>query len=189
MSNFEFIFGPAYSGKSQFAFKNLDVNLPTTAILFSPPEIDAAMQRMFLQSATWKNAQQLHFEINPQSLAQAFQVAMQNSQQIIVDGINLWCVQEIIKTSKLYSQENLIEHMNSEIKNLLVKCKMFFDDSFGASARKKIIFISNEVGAGVAPERPFDRVFRLVLSQINQLLAENSDRCKFIVAGLPIHLK
>ncbi|MBP9707574.1 MAG: bifunctional adenosylcobinamide kinase/adenosylcobinamide-phosphate guanylyltransferase [Oligoflexales bacterium] len=189
MSHIEFIFGPAYSGKSKFAFNELDTNLPTSAIMFSPPEVEATMQLMFQQSATWKSAQQLIFDVNPQNLNQALQDALQKSNQIIVDGINLWCVQEIIKTSKIYSQEHLIEHMNTEIKNLLLNCKTILDSSQEVSVRKKIIFVSNEVGAGVVPERPFDRVFRLVLSQINQLLAENSGRCKFIVAGLPIHLK
>lgn len=53
----------------------------------------------------------------------------------------------------------------------------------------EVIIVSNEVGAGITPERPIARAFRDLQGFVNQRLAQIADSVTLIIAGLPIQLK
>ena len=52
-----------------------------------------------------------------------------------------------------------------------------------------VIFVSDEVGSGIVPENPVARLFRDVLGEANQRLAEAADTVTFCVAGIGVRIK
>jgi adenosylcobinamide kinase/adenosylcobinamide-phosphate guanylyltransferase len=52
-----------------------------------------------------------------------------------------------------------------------------------------LIVVSNEVGLGVVPAYELGRLYRDLLGRANQMLAAQSDRVYFMIAGLPLELK
>jgi adenosylcobinamide kinase/adenosylcobinamide-phosphate guanylyltransferase len=52
-----------------------------------------------------------------------------------------------------------------------------------------VIFVTNEVGAGIVPDNPLARVFRDLAGRTNQRLAAAADEVVLMVAGLPLFVK
>ena len=52
-----------------------------------------------------------------------------------------------------------------------------------------VVIVSNEIGLGVIPETELSRLFIDLHGDINQAVAEVSDRVVFVAAGLPIVMK
>ena len=52
-----------------------------------------------------------------------------------------------------------------------------------------IVFVTNEVGAGIVPENRLARIYRDVAGLINQKLAEKADEVYFVVSGIPLKIK
>ena len=52
-----------------------------------------------------------------------------------------------------------------------------------------VVFVSNEVGAGLVPETRLGREFRDWQGRLNQDVAEACDAVVFVAAGLPTLLK
>jgi adenosylcobinamide kinase/adenosylcobinamide-phosphate guanylyltransferase len=51
------------------------------------------------------------------------------------------------------------------------------------------IIVTNEVGMGLVPANPIDRLYRDLLGKANRLLAEQIDEVYLMVAGLPVMVK
>ena len=67
-----------------------------------------------------------------------------------------------------------------EIGDLIV-CLNRLDASF--------IIVTNEVGMGLVPANPIDRLYRDLLGKANRMLAERVDEVYLMVAGLPVKVK
>lgn len=52
-----------------------------------------------------------------------------------------------------------------------------------------VIFVSNELGMGLAPETALGRRFRDAQGRLNQMMAATCDAVTFVAAGLPLVLK
>ena len=52
-----------------------------------------------------------------------------------------------------------------------------------------VVFVSNEVGAGIVPETPLGRAFRDLQGRANQALAAACDAVTLVTAGLPMLIK
>ena len=51
------------------------------------------------------------------------------------------------------------------------------------------IFVTNEVGMGLVPANPIDRLYRDLLGKANRMLAERVDEVYLMVSGLPLCVK
>ena len=63
----------------------------------------------------------------------------------------------------------------------LIECLDRLDSGF--------IFVTNEVGMGLVPPNPIDRLYRDLLGKANRMLAERVDEVYLMVAGLPVTIK
>jgi adenosylcobinamide kinase / adenosylcobinamide-phosphate guanylyltransferase len=57
------------------------------------------------------------------------------------------------------------------------------------AARSSVIAVSNEVGSGIVPEYRGGRVYRELLGQMNQAIAQIADNVVLMVAGIPVTIK
>ncbi len=55
--------------------------------------------------------------------------------------------------------------------------------------RDPVVFVTNEVGAGIVPENALARAFRDAAGEVNQRLAARCDEVYLAVAGLPMKVK
>ena len=53
----------------------------------------------------------------------------------------------------------------------------------------EFIIVTNEIGLGLVPANPIDRLYRDLLGKANRLLAEQVDEVYLMVAGLPVLIK
>lgn len=58
-----------------------------------------------------------------------------------------------------------------------------------ATARARIVFVSNEVGLGIVPENRMAREFRDHAGRLHQQIAAVAGEVYFIAAGLPLRMK
>ncbi len=52
-----------------------------------------------------------------------------------------------------------------------------------------VVFVTNEVGAGIVPETPLGRTFRDAAGWTNQIIASACDEVYLVVAGQPLKVK
>lgn len=52
-----------------------------------------------------------------------------------------------------------------------------------------VIIVTNEIGLGLVPANPIDRLYRDLLGKANRLLAGQADEVYLLVAGLPVQIK
>ena len=57
------------------------------------------------------------------------------------------------------------------------------------AARSSVIAVSNEVGSGIVPEYRSGRIYRELLGQMNQEIAQIADNVILMVAGIPVTIK
>ncbi len=52
-----------------------------------------------------------------------------------------------------------------------------------------MIFVTNEVGAGIVPENKLARDFRDIAGEVNQRIAARCDEVIHMVSGIPVSIK
>ena len=87
---------------------------------------------------------------------------------------NFICAANLDNVEKIYRDaEDLIQRLIDAAKN----------------SNATIIFVSNEVGAGIVPENKLARIFRDIAGLANQHIAANSEKVFLTVAGLAVDIK
>ncbi|HEX5423944.1 MAG TPA: bifunctional adenosylcobinamide kinase/adenosylcobinamide-phosphate guanylyltransferase [Candidatus Acidoferrales bacterium] len=57
------------------------------------------------------------------------------------------------------------------------------------ASKSSVIVVSNEVGSGIVPEYRSGRLYRELLGQMNQAIAQIADNVVLMVAGVPVSIK
>ena len=86
---------------------------------------------------------------------------------------------------------NWILTKNLDDENIFSEFEIFIE-KFVAAAQKScatVIFVSNEVGAGIVPENKLARVFRDFAGLANQKIAARAEKVFLTVAGLAVDIK
>ena len=87
---------------------------------------------------------------------------------------NFICATNLDNVEKIYRDaEDLIQRLIDAAKN----------------SNATIIFVSNEVGAGIVPENKLARIFRDIAGLANQHIAANSEKVFFTVSGIAVDIK
>ena len=171
--------GGARSGKSKFA-ENLALKIGggkaayiATAQIFD----DEMAHRVKLHKARRKE-NWITFE-SPFNADKSISFAAESFDAILFDCVTIYlsnfiCAANLDDVEKIYRDaENLI--------NRLIDAA----EKSGAT----IIFVSNEVGAGIVPENKLARIFRDIAGLANQNIAAHAEKVFLSVAGIAVDIK
>ena len=181
------ILGGARSGKSAFAQKLAQqsggpVVFVATARTDDPEMIARVAAHRAARPSGWRTVEA------PRGVGDAILAEGPGARTILLDCLTLLisncltdpyedCQQGAVGDG---SDEARALWAEEEVRSLLVACK-----SVGAN----LVAVSGEVGSGIVPSYPLGRVFRDILGQVNQTVADAADAVFLMVAGIPIDVK
>lgn len=110
----------------------------------------------------------------PLDLTGALRSAFGPGRAVVVDCLTLWL-------------SNLMRHGRPVEQEMAALCEAI--RAVAGDPEAKLILVSNEVGAGIAPANALAREFRDAHGRLNQLVAATADRVELVTAGLPLVLK
>ncbi len=174
------ILGAAYTGKSEIAQNTLEPQAKTVVIGTADLREGLLRSRVEelrkLRPAHWD-----HVEAGADLGAQLSSLA-KVYPQILLDSLNQWVANRMIQNVQKYSIEQLTQHLELEAKSLYQAI-----ESLPSGCR--IVMVSSEVGAGIAPPKAVARVFRQTVSRINCQVAALSPSVLLVSAGIPMLIK
>lgn len=162
------ITGGARSGKSAHA-ETVTLGLGPEAIYIATAEAhDAEMaERIALHQA--RRGAQWRTETAPLDLAEAL-ARTDGSGPRLVDCLTLWLSNQILADR---DWQDATDRLTETL----------------AVQTAPVVFVTNEVGAGIVPENALSRRFRDAAGRVNQQIAAACDEVVLVVAGYPIKVK
>jgi adenosylcobinamide kinase / adenosylcobinamide-phosphate guanylyltransferase len=158
--------GGARSGKSRYALEKARALPGTRAFLATAQPFDAEMSARIHLHQSERGLEFVTIE-EPLNLAAAI---ARPYDVILVDCLTLWL------SNLMFANKNI----DAETAALL---------SAAQASRSTLIFVTNEVGAGIVPDNPLAREFRDRAGTINQRLASLAHEVYYMVFGQPLRVK
>ncbi len=172
MSKMILITGGCRSGKSRHAL-TLARNIPGEKLYVATAEaLDSEMAERIAKHQQERGEDwETHEE--PTGLIKVFKQLENRTGVLILDCLTLWLSNLLIKD---YGQEHILKEAHR-----------LMDQS--ERMRCQLIFVTNEVGAGIVPENKLARDFRDLVGGVNQLIAQQCDDVIHMVSGIPTTIK
>jgi adenosylcobinamide kinase/adenosylcobinamide-phosphate guanylyltransferase len=161
--------GGARSGKSRYALALAEATAHERLYLATGSAGDEEMAARIAAHQAERGAGWSTLE-EPLALSAALQAHAREERVTLVDCLTFWLANIMFAGLDL----------EAEAKRLCATI---------ASLAGPVVFVSNEVGAGVVPETRLGREFRDWQGRLNQDVAEVCDAVVFVAAGLPTLLK
>ncbi len=163
------VIGGARSGKSAYAQRMIEESGLAPVFIATAEAWDAEMaERIRLhvaaRDARWRTVNA------PYDLAAALAEAAVPGRAVLVDCLTLWL-------SNLMLRGDDIDAAGAALARLVPQLA------------GPVVFVSNEVGAGIVPDTPLGRRFRDAQGRLNQDIAAVCRSVVQITAGLPLMLK
>ncbi len=170
------IIGAAYSGKSELAHEACLPDISTVVIG------TADLSEAFLEARVRELRRQrpdhwVHVEGRNDLGVQIRELSHQY-EQILLDSINQWIANLVLRQLQKYSPEQLGPYVESLIDELLREIEAL-------PANCRLILVSSEVGAGISPPRPVARLFRQLVGRCNTRIAASCPTVLSLTAGIP----
>ncbi|MGH6848712.1 MAG: bifunctional adenosylcobinamide kinase/adenosylcobinamide-phosphate guanylyltransferase [Methylocella sp.] len=163
------VLGGARSGKSRYAQKLAEASGFRPVLIATAEAHDAEMALRIARHAALRDARWTLVE-EPAALAEALRREARADRIIVADCATLWL-------SNLLLQDADVAAATHDLAQGV------------AGLSGPVIFVSNEVGAGIVPENPLARAFRDAQGLLNQALAEACDAAVLLNAGIALCLK
>ena len=158
--------GGIKSGKSFLAEKYALAHAKSKPIYLATTEfIDSEMKKRITQHQEQRQEQFITVE-EPLKL---FQVIQKSSDVVLIECVSMWI------NNMLYYQKSF-EDMQEEIRLILKE-------------DKELIFVLNDVGAGIIPDNKLAREFIDISGKISQLIAKEVDEVFHVIAGIGTKIK
>jgi len=166
------ITGGCRSGKSRHALE-LARGIPGEKLYVATAEaLDSEMAERIKKHRQEREAGwETHEE--PRELVAVFKQLENRTGVLILDCLTLWL-------------SNLLGK-NQDPETILKETDRLMDQSERMQCR--IIFVTNEVGAGIVPENKLARDFRDLMGSLNQRVAQRCDTVIHMVSGIPVTIK
>lgn len=179
------IIGGARAGKSAYAVELATALGRPTLYVATAEAIDPEMKRRIRRHRaqrpqTWRTLEA------PLEFARRIATEAEAGSTVIVDCLTVWLGNLLEKYVRDASSPRAAETRRARretLAELRLLCRL--PQLKGA----RLIVISNEVGAGLVPPYPLGRVYRDLLGETNQFVAQHSDGVLLMVAGIPVELK
>ena len=178
MSKIILVTGGARSGKSKFA-ESLAKKLGDKAAYIATAQIfdDEMAHRVKIHQSRRNNfwtTYEAPFDADKviMTAAETFDVILFDCVTIYLS--NFLCAANLNDIKKIYRDAEIL------IGRLIYAAKI---------SNTTVIFVSNEVGAGIVPENKLARIFRDVAGLANQKISAQAEKVFLTVAGLAIDLK
>ena len=179
MSKIILVTGGARSGKSSFAeqlalkFGNGRAAYIATAQIFDDEMKFRVEVHRSRRGDNWQT-----FEA-PFNAEEKILQAAKNFNAILFDCVTIY-ISNFLCTANLDDEPELYKNLRGLIQKLIDAAK---------NSDATIIFVTNEVGAGIVPENKLARRFRDLAGLANQMLAAQADKVFLTVAGLAVDIK
>lgn len=180
MAKIVMVTGGARSGKSSYA-QSLAESLPGSRVLIAtcPPADqtgDKEMAARILRHQRDREKNNWGTIEEQVDLANAIRKCCSHNT-LLIDCLTLWVNNVLFLGSPEAQSEDVMTQKGKEI---LLACK---------EHPGTVIFVTNEVGFGIVPERPEVRLYRDMVGRLNQVIASGSDQVVLVVSGNPLYLK
>ncbi len=180
MAKIILVTGGARSGKSMFA-ENLALKIGdgraayiATAQIFD----DEMAYRVKLHKSRRQNNWTTYE--TPIDADKIIKIAAENHSAILFDCVTIYISNYICAAPNLDDTENLYAGFENLIGRLIDAAK---------NSSATVIFVSNEVGAGIVPENKLARIFRDMTGIANQKIAAAAENVYLTIAGLAVEVK
>ena len=172
MNNMILITGGCRSGKSRQALTRAR-NIPGDKLYVATAEaLDSEMTERIKKHQQEREAD---WETREETIAlvEVFKQLENRTGVLILDCLTLWLSNLMVKN---YSEQDVLQ----EVDRLMDQSERM---------QCQIIFVTNEVGAGIVPDNKLARDFRDLMGSINQRVAQRCDEVIHMVSGIPMTLK
>lgn len=171
--------GSARSGKSQFAEKlALKIGGDKAAYIATAQIFDDEMAQRVKLHKERRKENWITFE-SPFDADKSILFAAKSFDAILFDCVTIY-LSNFLCAANLDDVEKIFRNAEILIDKLIDAAK---------NSSATVIFVSNEVGAGIVPENKLARIFRDIAGLANQRIAANADQVFLTVAGLAVDLK
>jgi adenosylcobinamide kinase/adenosylcobinamide-phosphate guanylyltransferase len=171
--------GGARSGKSAFAEKYVAaLGVPVTYIA-TAETLDAEMAERVALHRSRRPAAWQTYEA-PRAAHEAIARAAGSADAILFDCLTIYVANLLLDPAAPATPSERHSHIAGEIAKL------------AAAARKAaatVVFVTNEVGAGIVPDNALAREYRDLAGLANQQLAAAADEVYLVVSGIPVDIK
>ena len=165
------IVGGARSGKSRYA-QELAAGFERVTFIATARANDSEMRRKIARHRSERPRSWETLEA-PLNLESAIQSWGTKADMLIIDCLTLYLA-NLMRARR--SRERILQDFNKVSEAIQL-------------AKSSMIIVSNEVGCGVVPAFRSGRVYRDLLGQLNQQIAQIADRVVLMVAGVPLTIK
>ena len=160
--------GGARSGKSRYAEERTCALGPTLVYIATAQAFDAEMEQR-IASHQERRGPEWQTVNAPLALPDAIRQS-DGKGPCLVDCLTLWL------SNLMFAEEDIEAATDDLIKSI-------------QDRQDPIVFVTNEVGAGIVPENAIARRFRDEAGRLNQIIAAHVDEVYVSISGLPLKLK
>ena len=178
-SHIVLVTGGARSGKSRFAEQYVRAKGEKIAYIATAQVGDQEMKSRIEKHIQRRPSDWATYEA-PFAAERYICQAMEKHDMILFDCVTLYLSNLLCQNDRYLLGEEF-QHKAEEAMQKILKVLVDEDVS--------IVFVTNEVGAGIVPENRLARIYRDVAGLINQKLAEKADEVYFVVSGIPLKIK
>ena len=170
--NVTLVLGGAQSGKSHYA-QQLAAHFEHVTFIATGRPTDAEMRRKIARHRRERPIAWRTIEA-PLDLHKTIRSESQKADVVLIDCLTIYVAN--VMGAKKRSNSNP---------------KKYIEAVCGAirASKASVVAVSNEVGSGIVPAYRSGRIYRDVLGQMNQKIAEIADRVVLMVAGVPVTVK
>ena len=178
MAKIVLVTGGARSGKSGFAQKLAEELSGPRAFVATCPPIDDEIRERIRRHREARRGRGWETVEETVDLAGLLCRALEYNV-LLVDCLTLWI------NNLMYRAEQAGEQIGEE--EIETRCSEVLHAASGRPGT--VIFVTNEVGMGIVPERPGVRLYRDLVGRCNQVMGRSAGRVVLMVSGIPMEIK
>ena len=176
--------GGARSGKSTFAEKLAAQSGQRIGYIATAQIYDEEMRFRVALHQQRRPANWQTYEA-PFGAEKAIQAACQQNDVILFDCITLYLSNLLcsLPEAELAAQDKVYALTHQKVGALITAAEA------AAERGLTVIFVTNEVGAGIVPENKLSRIYRDISGLANQQIAQAAADVYAVIAGIPVNIK